>query len=228
MRGPGVYEEGRPSWVDLATNDLEAAQHFYTALFGWDYEPVPGGGYYYARNNGHVVAGMARGQNPELSPMWTTYLASADAAATVGRITAAGGTVIVEPMSVGPAGRMAYFADPGGAACGVWEGDQHMGAAVINEPGAFTWAELLAPDTDVVAGFYNAAFGVGAEARDFGPDAPPYTVFTIGDQVVGGTMEPPTPGVAGQWHVYFGSDDVDATAAAAIAALISASSDLRT
>ena len=218
MRGPDAYEEGRPSWVDLATSDLEVAQSFYAALFGWDYEPIPGGGYFYAQSAGHVVAGMARGQNPDFPPMWTTYLAVGDADAVAGRVRAAGGNVVVEPMTVGPAGRMAYLTDPQGAAFGVWQGDEHLGAAVINEPNAFTWAELYAPDLDATAAFYNAAFGLGSAAQDFGPDAPPYAVFTVGEWACGGTMRPPHEGAPVHWHVYFGSEDVDATAARAAAA----------
>lgn len=216
MPGPNTYEEGRPSWVDLATNDLEGAQEFYSGLFGWEYEPVPGGGYYYARSGGHVVAGVARGQNPELPPTWTTYLAVDSADAAAHRVRAAGGSVIVEPMTVGPAGRMAYFADPQGAAFGAWQGDEHLGARLINRPNAFTWAELYAPDMDATAAFYNAAFGLGARAQDFGPDMPPYTVFTVGDVGCAGTMVLPHEG-APHWHVYFGSEDAEATAAKAAA-----------
>ncbi len=215
VRGPDSYQEGRPSWVDLATNDLSAAQEFYSGLFGWDYEEVPGGGYYYATSGGHVVAGVAQGQNPQFPPMWTTYLAVESADAAADRVRAAGGAVVVEPMTVGPAGRMAYFTDPQGASFGVWQGDEHLGAAVINEPNAFTWAELYAADVDGVAAFYNSAFGLGAQAQDFGPDAAPYTVFTAGDWGCGGIMAPPAEDVPNHWHVYFGSADADAAAAKA-------------
>ena len=215
MLGPEEYEMGRPSWVDLATSDLEGAQAFYSALFGWEYEPVPGGGYYYAKVGGHTTAAMARGQNPDMNPMWTTYLAVPSADDAVERVLAAGGVVIVAPMTVGPAGRMAYFADTTGAAFGVWQGDEHRGAAAINEPGAFTWAELVTGEVDSAAAFYNAAFGLGSEARDFGADAPEYFVFTAGEQVVAGAMAAASTADAAQWLVYFGAADADAVAAAA-------------
>lgn len=217
MQAPDTYTEGRPSWVDLATSKPEAAKEFYSKVFGWDYETQgspDGGSYFMARSGGHVVAGLAKGQDPNFPPTWSTYIAVDDAQATVDKARAAGGNVMVEPTSVGPAGTMAYVADPAGAAFGLWQGDVHEGAARINEPGAYTWAELFCPDADAAGAFYNATVGLKAEAMDFGADQP-YTMFKLGDRVVGGTMPPPMEGVPNHWHVYFGSADTDATCAAA-------------
>ena len=33
-----TYEPGTPSWVDLASPDLEASVAFYSSLFGWEAE----------------------------------------------------------------------------------------------------------------------------------------------------------------------------------------------
>jgi len=217
VKAPDTYAEGRPSWVDLSTTDPVAAKDFYTTLFGWDYatEGGPdGGSYFMAQSGGHVVAGLAKAQDPNYPPTWSTYLAVDDAQATVEKAKAAGGNVLVEPMVVGPAGRMAYIADPEGAAVGLWEGDAHEGAARINEPGAYTWAELFCPDADTAAAFYNATVGLKAEAMDFGADQP-YTVFKVGQTIVGGTLPPAMEGVPNHWHVYFGCADTDATCATA-------------
>lgn len=35
------YEPGTPSWIDLATTDLEGAKVFYAGLFGWDAADSP-------------------------------------------------------------------------------------------------------------------------------------------------------------------------------------------
>ena len=40
-----------------------------------------------------------------------------------------------------------------------------------------------------------------------------YTLFNVGDQMVGGTTPPQMEGVPNHWHVYFAVDDADATAA---------------
>ena len=36
MPNRDLYLEGTPSWVDLATTDMEGAKTFHSALFGWD------------------------------------------------------------------------------------------------------------------------------------------------------------------------------------------------
>jgi hypothetical protein len=40
-----------------------------------------------------------------------------------------------------------------------------------------------------------------------------YTLFNVGDDMVGGTTPPQMQGVPNHWHVYFAVDDTDATAA---------------
>ena len=51
-----------------------------------------------------------------MPPAWNTHVAVDSADETAARATAAGGTVLVEPFDVPPAGRMAVIADPAGAA----------------------------------------------------------------------------------------------------------------
>lgn len=101
---------------------------------------------------------------------------------------------------------MSFVADPQGAVFGLWQAGNHMGAQVVNEPGAFTWVELFAPDTDAAARFYEAAVGLGTETMEMGDM--PYTMWTVGDAPVGGTLPPPMEHVPNHWHVYFGTDDV--------------------
>jgi predicted enzyme related to lactoylglutathione lyase len=55
---------------------------------------------------------------------------------------------------------MAIFADPNGAVFGVWQAGVHQGAEVVNEPGSFTWSELLTRDVDKAKRFYGEAFGL--------------------------------------------------------------------
>ena len=62
-----TYPEGVPSWVDLESPDLGAAQEFYGGLFGWTFEAAPGpradGAYVVARLDGRASgpAGVGRG-----------------------------------------------------------------------------------------------------------------------------------------------------------------------
>jgi len=145
--------------------------------------------------------------------MWNTYLAVDSADEATARAEAAGGTVAMAPFDVMDAGRMSFVLDPSGAAVALWQADKHIGATLVNEPGTLTWNELITSDQGVFA-FYTAVAGLTAAVEDTG-DGQPYAVFKAGEAPVGGSMLPQAPGVPNHWHVYFGTDDTDATAAKA-------------
>ena len=80
-----------------------------------------------AKVDGLAVAGIGSARGGA-APAWNTYVSVESADAIAARVTAAGGTVVVEPFDVGPAGRMAVFADPDGAAFRVWQAGSNHGA----------------------------------------------------------------------------------------------------
>ena len=90
---------------------------------------------------------------------WNTYIATADADATAARITAAGGTLMVDVMDILDAGRMAFARDPQGVPFGIWQPGTHTGAQIVNEPFAYTWAELNTTDAGAAQSFYSDVFG---------------------------------------------------------------------
>jgi predicted enzyme related to lactoylglutathione lyase len=108
---------------------------------------------------------------------------------------------------------MSFVMDPSGAPVALWQANQHIGATLVNEPGTLNWNELVTSDQAVFP-FYSAVTGLTAESMDMG-EGEPYTVFKAGEAMVGGSMPPQMPGVPSHWHVYFGTDDADATAAKA-------------
>ena len=107
---------------------------------------------------------------------------------------------------------MSFVIDPSGAPVALWQAGQHIGATLVNEAGAISWNELVTTDPGVTK-FYSDVVGLTAETMDMGGQ--PYTVFKVGEAMVGGSMAPQMPGVPNHWHVYFGTDDADATAAKA-------------
>lgn len=209
------HEPGVPSWVDLGSPDVEGAKAFYQGLFGWEWVDLgeEAGGYCQAQLRGRAVAGLGPAQNPG-PPYWTVYVAVDDVEATAAKVTAAGGTVIVPPMQVLDAGWMAVFRDGVGAFISVWKANQHIGAQVVNEPGAFTWNELMTDDLGGATTFYGAVFGWTAETH--GEDNHGYTEFQLGGRTICGMMERPE-GVPAEvppnWSVYFAVDDCDASMA---------------
>ena len=86
--------------------------------------------------------------------------------------------MIAPPFDVMDAGRMAVVQDPTGAMFELWQAKEHIGAGLVNEPGAFTWTELITPDIPKAAAFYNAVLGWDA-ATSGGGDMP-YTEFKLG------------------------------------------------
>jgi len=179
------YIPGTPCWVDLGAPDLAAAADFYSGLFGWECaEGDPDfGGYRSCTLGGRTVAGLA----PLMGPVsaWTTYIATADAKASM---------------------------DPGGSAFGLWQPGLHIGAQAVNEPGAWTWSELMTRDLEGAKAFYPAVFGWTVDS-----DATPgYTVWQVDGRAVGGGMDMPEafpPRVPSHWNTYFAVADCDAACA---------------
>lgn len=207
---------GEPCWIDLFTSDPDRSADFYGQLFGWTVDdPGPEyGGYVNFRHGDARVGGCMRNDGGSGSPdLWSVYLASDDAKATVDAAEANGGSVIVPAMDVMDLGVMAVVTDPGGAAVGVWEPRGHRGFGVVREPGAPAWFELYTRDLDPAIDFYRCVFGWDVHVVG---DTPEFRYVTLGrgeDQragVMDGSGFLPE-GVPAHWMVYFRVDDADAT-----------------
>ena len=217
------YAQGTPNWVDLQTTDQSAAKQFYTSLFGWSYDdnPMPGDGgvYSQATLNGEKVAAIAPmppGAPEGMPPMWNTYIAVDDVDAAVDRVGPAGGQVLMGPVDIGKAGRMAFVADPTGPAVGLWQANRHIGATLVNESGALIWNELITDKPESALAFYEAVVGLTHSTVEMAPGQN-YALLKVDGTDVGGCMEPPMPGVPNHWAVYFAVDDAEAAVATATA-----------
>ena len=202
------YDHGVPSWVDIGTPDPKAALAFYSALFGWEGQDMgeEAGHYTICSKKGLMVAAISPAQDPG-PPRWTTYVNVDDVDAVAEQVPGAGGSVVVEPMTVMTAGRMAIFADVTGAAIAAWQPNEHPGAQLVNEAGAYTWAELATSDLGRSKSFYSAVFGWGWAGTD------DYAEAQVAGRTVAGVMPRPAEmpsEVPDFWQVYFGAADVDA------------------
>jgi len=202
------YEHGVPSWVDIGTQDPAAGVRFYSDLFGWTGQDMgeEAGHYTIVSKAGRQVAAISPAQDPG-PPRWTTYVNVDDIEEVARKAEAAGGTVVVPPMDVMAAGRMAIFADSSGAVIAAWQPGQHLGAQLVNEPGAFAWSELSSSDVAASRAFYSAVFGWTWGGGD------DYAEAQVGGRTIAGLMprRPDLPAdVPDSWLVYFGAADVDA------------------
>lgn len=201
------YEHGVPSWVDIGLPDLQAGVRFYAELFGWETQDLgeEAGHYTMASKGGKLLAALSVAQDAG-PPRWTTYVNVENADAVIEKVKAAGGTVIVEPMDVMTAGRMAIFADTTGAVIAIWQAGDHAGAQLVNEAGAFSWNELSTSDLAKSKEFYSAVFGWGWGGSD------EYSEGQVNGRTICGVMPRPEgmpTEIPDHWLVYFGTGDVD-------------------
>ncbi|MGH2946623.1 MAG: VOC family protein [Solirubrobacteraceae bacterium] len=237
------YIPGVPCWIDTSQPDPEAAVAFYSGLFGWEFEdvmpPESEAKYFIARLRGGDVAAV--GSIPEGTPpmaRWNTYVWVESADQTASKVLDAGGTALREPFDVMDSGRMAVFADPEGAAIGVWQAKEHKGAQIVNDAGSLNFNGLNARDVEGAKSFYGAVFGWRTLTLEGGAEM--WTLPGYGDHLEQGnpdlrkqmaeagapagfedvvaTISPipdDQPDVAAHWNVTFAVDDADATAAKA-------------
>ena len=211
------WPNGTPCWVDLGAADLDATKAFYSSVLGWEYEggDPEFGGYLMVLRNGRMAAGMGPQQDPNDPQRWTTYFAADDAAATAARIKDAGGTVVVEPMQVGPMGTMVIALDPQGNPFGLWQSGMNTGVQIYNEPGALAWNEAMVADTAAAKQFYSAVFGftfeqMSAEMAGEGMD---YATFSAGTNPLGG-LGASDPSMPKGWLTCFSVASADEAVAA--------------
>ena len=217
---PGTF-----SWVELATIDQKAGVAFYRGLFGWDLNEFPIGPtevYSMLLMRGKEVA-AAYSMRPEerqggVPPHWNLYVTVANVDETAGKAEALGAKMLAPPFDVMDVGRMAVVQDPTGAAFCLWQPTKHIGAKLLNEPGALCWSELTTRDTKAAESFYTKLFGwtVKHGAASAGVE---YTEFSNPGQQPGVGMLPMPSnmpaGVPSFWMPYFQVADCDASAAIA-------------
>ncbi|MEZ0342130.1 VOC family protein [Mycobacterium sp. pV006] len=206
---------GAPIWIDLGTSDLDKAQQFYGAVFGWTFESAGPeyGGYVNAFRDDRPVAGlMANDPQWNAPDGWTVYLHTADIAATVEAATTAGGINCMPPMEVPDKGWMAIVTDPADGVFGLWQPTGHRGYELFNEHGAPAYFQLTTRDYAGALDFYRTVFGwettVESDTDDFR-----YSTASFDGEALLGVMDGSVlPGDAPSvWTVFLAADDVDKT-----------------
>ncbi len=208
-----IAPSGAPIWFDLSSSDPDRMSEFYASVFGWTYEVTGKEFEHYVmfRHQGQDVAGLMRKPDEAMPDAWNIYLQSDDAEATVNKVRAAGGTVIMPSMDVNGIGNMAFVQDPAGAFVGVWEPSCTRHADLERGRGPF-WVELHATEFNRAVAFYVEVFGWDTQVTG-DSDEFRYTMQIADGQQVAGVMDATflPPGVPSNWHFYVGCDDVDAT-----------------
>jgi len=151
---------GKFIWADLVTDDVVAAQKFYTGLFGWTFCNL--GGYAIAANDERPLGGMfqrARPADQSAKPRWLGYLSVANVERAKAAVTRAGGRVLAAPQKMPKRGEQAVFADAEGALFGVIKSSSGDPQDFLAEPGDWIWIQLLSRDGRKAAEFYREVGG---------------------------------------------------------------------
>lgn len=213
---------GAPCWVSLATRDLEGAEEFYQAVFGWKWRPNSlGDRFRVALADGVPVAGIAAVASMwQMAVAWTVYFAVDSADDAAARCRERGGTTAVGPLAL-PPGRAALLADRDGAVFGIWEGPlitdwEEWRAA------APTFIRLHTRDAFDAAIFYGEVLEWAAarpgccEVHYDGDEVVLRSSQVVIARIHSGAVEAaPDPTIRPHWQIHFTVDDVTACVLAA-------------
>jgi hypothetical protein len=216
------HPAGSFCWIELHTSDQNAANNFYSSLFGWEAHDSPmGPGEFYTefKLQGREAAAGCTLRPEESSqgvpPYWMLYIAVENADAASAKAQQLGGKALGPAFDVMDAGRMAIIQDPGGAVFCVWQAKKNAGIGIAQVSGTLCWADLSTPDAKRAADFYSGLFGWNISAAEKDPSG--YLHIKNGEHFIGGI--PPSAhrqsGVPPHWLIYIQVDDVDAIASKA-------------
>lgn len=206
-------------WYELMSSDPAASQDFYAQLFGWRYEPLPGGDYSLIHAGAQPLGGVftltAAMRERGAQPGWFGYVEVDELEQAVQRVQSLGGTLLLPVTRAGEVGQFALVADPQGAVFYLFRSTRTPVPDFSMAPGRVAWREWHGPDHERAFGFYQVLCGwQRAELLD-GPLGK-YQVIRTAGTAAGGLCSPPDA-QRGAWRYYFAVENID-TAAARLAA----------
>ncbi len=118
MKDP-YKQHGAFSWFELMTIDVEAAESFYSDLFGWKTEKAPMEGFDYTLvkvgDNGLGGIMAIPPQAEGVPPNWGIYVTVDDVDATARKAEELGAKILVPLTDIPNVGRFFVLQDPQGA-----------------------------------------------------------------------------------------------------------------
>ena len=119
------------------------------------------------------------------------------------------GSVLAPAFDVMDAGRLGVAAEPSGAVVCFWQAGAHIGAGVVDEPGAYCWADLVTPDPKGAVEFFTEVVGMGHGTHEM-PGLGSVDFLKVGDDDVAAIVLPPAEGIPPHWQTNFAVADCDA------------------
>lgn len=107
--------------VELNTTDMKKAKDFYSKLFDWKLEDMPGADYTMIKVGEGTGGGMMPNPVPGAPSFWLSYVLVDDIGASTKKAKSLGGQVMRDVTEVGGYGQFSVIVDPTGAAFALWK-----------------------------------------------------------------------------------------------------------
>ncbi len=107
--------------VELHTKDIDASRKFYSGMFGWKMEDIPGMDYTFIDVGEGTGGGMMKNPVPGGPDNWLPYILVEDVGAFTKKAKSLGAAIARDVTEVPGMGWFSVIIDPTGAAFGLWQ-----------------------------------------------------------------------------------------------------------
>jgi uncharacterized protein len=107
--------------IELQTQDVGKSKEFYSNMFGWKWEEMPGMDYTMINVGEGTGGGMMKKPDPGIPDHWLPYILVDDAAALTKKARALGATIALDVTEIPGYGWFSMIVDPTGATFALWQ-----------------------------------------------------------------------------------------------------------
>ncbi len=107
--------------IELHTKDVDMSKKFYSSMFDWKLEEMPGMDYTIINVGEGTGGGMMMNPMPGASDNWLPYIMVGDVAASTKKAASLGAVIAKGVTEVTDMGWFSVIIDPTGAAFGLWQ-----------------------------------------------------------------------------------------------------------
>ncbi len=108
-------------YVELQTADVTRSKDFYSRLFDWQLEDIPGMDYTLIKVGEGTGGGMMKNSIPDAPSRWLPYVLVDDVDASTEKAKSLGAAVCKEVTEIPGFGRFSVITDPTGASLALWQ-----------------------------------------------------------------------------------------------------------
>lgn len=112
--------------IELQTKDVESSKKFYSYMFDWKLEDIPGKDYTIINVGDGTGGGIMKNPLPGAPDSWLPYILVDDVAASTKKALALGAAICKDVTEIPGLGWFSVILDPTGAAFGLWQPEKEM------------------------------------------------------------------------------------------------------